>query len=152
LITQKSVAKHFTEDQLNHVTFDQMKNLRKGHPLWGRIGSDLIKELDPAMVNNLSSSQLPHVKEKAQIRAISFWKVKHLTKEQLKQRSWAQFIAYTIGVTLLGVASAIFAALAYISLIPFAVLLVSRRKGKYLIKKINANPQRLFRHIQVYAG
>ncbi|ADI38006.1 DEAD/DEAH box helicase family protein [Waddlia chondrophila] len=150
LIRNRRAAEHLTAEQVANVTIEQVNTLESRHPLWGRVEKPIIDALEPEKIQYLASSRLRYLTNAKQIKQISFWRVKHLTRDQLKSRSWGQFLAYTVGVIVLGVVSCLAALVAYTSLIPFIIFLANRGKGKYVMKKINTNPHRLYRYFEVY--
>ncbi len=135
-----------------HLQASQMGHFVPGHHVWRQITPQTISGLDPTLVNHLAGEQFSHLAAREQIRAVSFKNVQYLNREQLRERSWGQFLAYTVGVITLGVVSALFAAFAYISLIPLLIWLCDRRKGEKVVKALNANPHRLYRYFAVYGG
>jgi len=150
LITNRDAIQELTQEQVDKLSLDQIHNFPKKHPLLGRINRDQLQQLKVEKISDLPVKQLCHLEKPEHIHAVSFWKIKHLTRDQLRQRTWGQFIAYTVGVVVLGVAASIVALVAYMSLIPLAVQLSHPKKGKLMTKQLKLNPKRLYNYIQIF--
>ena len=63
------------------------------------------------------------MKTNQQVQKVNFGKVRHLTRDQLRQRSWGQFLVYAVGVITLGLVGSIVALIAYMTIVPIELLL-----------------------------
>jgi len=152
----KSQLSYVTQSQMEHLTKEQVKCL-PGDMIKDLPGVQVqylkdvqMRYLEKSQVSYVVQSQLKHLTTKGQIREVSFWRVQHLTRDQLRKRSWSQFVLYTLAVLALGVASSIVACVAFLSLVPLILRFARPDLGKKVIAKIQANPKRLYRYFKVY--
>jgi hypothetical protein len=120
LINSTEASTHVIEDQLDRME-SNVNNLQPESPLWPKINiKERVAHLAVDKFRYLNDDALKHVEGKERIQTIPFGKVRFLTREQLKERSWKQFLIYAIGVTLLAVIFAPIVFIAYLSLAGFS--------------------------------
>lgn len=151
LVSNSEAVKVLSEDQLAGIASDKFLALDNAHPLWTRVPGNIVKFLGSDKIATLAKDKLQYLENETAIRSISFWDVQHLTREQLAKRDWNQFIAYTVGVIALGVVSSIITLIAHATLIPLAIWLIDREKGRSFMAKLHENPIRLYRYFEVYS-
>jgi hypothetical protein len=101
------------------------------------------------LVNSLSKEKFSYLKSTKAIQNVSYTKVHRLSRQQLRERSWWQFLVYSIGVVTLGVASSIATALAHATLLSSAYRAAT---GKRLpaLTTLGKHTRRLHRYVSVY--
>jgi hypothetical protein len=102
------------------------------------------------LINHLSKDYLLLLQDKAAIQKVSYKNVQHLTREQLRQRSWAQFFIYTLGVITLGVAANVTTLLAHLTLIPYGYKKIYGTQMP-LMNSLSKHRRRLHRYFEVYS-
>jgi len=150
LIISPKAAANISDEQVRQFNPQKYNELEKKHPLWGRITPEAVKKINVEKIKCIPGKMLKHLEDPKKIRNISFWKIKHLTREQLRKRSWGQFIVYAIGVITLGLASSLVALVAHVTFITLVAWLISRPKGRWVIKELHTNPYRMYRFFEVY--
>ena len=150
LVSDPEAVKALSDTQLAGIASEKFLALDNAHPLWTRVPGDVVKKLGSDKISILAKDKLQYLEDEDAIRSISFWDVQHLTREQLIKRSWSQFVAYTFAVIALGVVSSIVTLIAHATLIPLAIWLIDRDKGRSFMAKLHENPIRLYRYFEVY--
>lgn len=149
LITNKKAVAKVEDSQVDAFS-DKYNGIDPKHPLWKRITPKAVNAVQVDKIKSIPSKKLQYLTDKAKIRKVSFWKVKHLTRQQLRSRSRGQALGYILGVVTLGVLGSVAAALAHMTLVPLGIWLVSRPKGRRAMKRLHASSSRMARLFKVY--
>lgn len=128
-----------TQDQINGFGHDHFNVLADKHPLWGRITKELVEDINSNKVKNIPDELLKNVKTSKALKEISFFKVVHLDKEQIRKRRDCGF-TYFLGVMTLGIAMSIISVFGYI-FIPCT--LCSKKKSRSYKRWLDTNFKRV---------
>lgn len=94
-----------SEDQAKYLSLKRINGLPKIHPIWKKLPDDKIAKVAMERLDAIPNVKLKAITNIQMIQGLPYRKVMHLTKAQLKQRTWKQFLLYTVGVIALGVAA-----------------------------------------------
>ncbi|MCB1119228.1 MAG: hypothetical protein KDK65_04640, partial [Chlamydiia bacterium] len=158
-ISEKQVHAFTNKEELKMVSQEHITNylLKRQIALLDErwqvraIAKELLEHIDTStQLLFLTKKQITQLSKQEQIRALKFRKVQHLTHKQLQKRSWGQFLTYTFAVFTLGTVGSALTLTAHLTLIPLGTYLISKKHGCRLMKRLHANPKRLFRYLKVY--